>query len=370
MKVLHISGAKGWGGNEQQMIFLFPELDKLGVENLVFGMKNSLLQQECKNLNVTFIEAKNTKLNKMINYGYLKELVNKVHPDIIHLHTSDSLTVYAISDFFYKLKIKAVFSKKGMGSSSSFLSNLKYNYEGLSSIICVSSSVQNDLEKILNTKTKDKTVVINDCVSLGIENLQPTLDLRKEFEINNDLKIVGNIGNHSNAKDIPTFINVVDEVVHKLKRNDIVFVQIGEFTKNTLHLKQLVKEKGLEQYIIFTDKVKNASSVITQFDVFLMTSQREGGPTSVLEAMLIGTPVVSTKVGVVSDVIKDGENGFIAPVKDHSQIAKKIIKLLDNSHLQGTFVKKSKEIIKSNFTASFIAKETQKEYSRLINLKL
>ena len=370
MRVLHISGAKGWGGNEQQMIFLFPELEKLAVENVVFGIKNSLLQQECQKLNVTFFEAKGKKLNKMINYRYLKDLVTQIKPDLIHLHTSDSLTVYAISDFLFKLNTQTIFSKKGMGSSSSFLSNLKYNYKGLSSIICVSSSVQSDLEKILDIKTKQKTVVINDCVSVEIKNLEPTLDLRKQFGITKDFKIIGNIGNHSNAKDIPTFIQVVEEVIHRLKRTDIVFVQIGEFSKNTLHFKQLVKEKSLDKHIVFTDKIKNASSVLNQFDIFLMTSQREGGPTSVLEAMLIGTPVISTKVGVVSDVIQDGVNGFIAPIKDYKELSKKIITLLDNSNSKAAFVEQSKEIIKLNFTASFIAKKTQEEYSRVINSKL
>lgn len=370
MKILHISGAKGWGGNEQQMIFLFPELDKLHVENVVLGIKDSILQKECENLNVTFLEAKGNKLNTFVNYRFLKQLVSSIKPDLIHLHTSDSLTVFAISDFLFKLKTKTVFSKKGMGSSSSFLSNLKYNYKGLNSIICVSSSVQRDLQPILNANTKSKTVVINDCVSLDIQKLPQTIDLRKEFKIASDLKIVGNIGNHSNAKDIPTFINAVDVVVHVLKRTDIKFVQIGEFTKNTPRLKELVKEKGLENYIIFTDKIKNASTVIEQMDVFLMTSQREGGPTSVLEAMLIGTPVVSTKVGVVSDVIQDGKNGFIAPVKDHLQIAEKTMALLDNVDLQAVFVKESKEIIKFKFTASYIANKTKEEYLKQIDLPL
>ena len=369
MKILHISGAKGWGGNEQQMTFLFPELDKLQVENIVFGIKNSVLQEECERLNVVFLEAKGNKLNKFINYRYLKELVFRIKPDLIHLHTSDSLTVFAISDFLFKLNTKTVFSKKGMGSSSSFLSKLKYNYKKLDSIICVSSSVQRDLQPILNANTKSKTVVINDCVSLDIQKLPHTLDLRKEFKIASDLKIVGNIGNHSNAKDIPTFINVVNEVVHVLKRNDIKFVQIGEYSKNTPLLKDLVKEKGLENHIIFTDKIKNASTVIEQMDVFLMTSEREGGPTSVLEAMLIGTPVVSTKVGVVSDVIQDGSNGFIAPVKDFKQLSEKVVRLLDDSDLQAVFVKDSKAIIAEKFTATYIAKCTYNLYKELIDCR-
>lgn len=52
MKILHISGAKGLGGNEQQMIYLFPELRNQGVENIVFGIKDSVLQRYCNNMNI------------------------------------------------------------------------------------------------------------------------------------------------------------------------------------------------------------------------------------------------------------------------------------------------------------------------------
>lgn len=366
MKILHISGAKGWGGNEQQMIYLFPELKVLGVENIVLGVKDSVLQQYCYNLDIKFFEAKGKKLNKFKNYIYLRSIVNEFQPNIIHLHTSDSLTFFTLSDLFFHLKVKAVFSKKGMGSSSSFLSKLKYNYKGITSIVCVSNTVKRDLSKILNIKAKNKTIVIHDCISLDILNLTPTLDLRETYKIDSGFKIVGNIANHSNAKDLPTLINVVDEVVNKQNRKDIKFIQIGEFTKKTTELKQLVKDKGLENAIIFTDKIENASSLVPQLDVFLMTSEREGGPTSVLEAMLIGTPVVSTQVGVISDVIQNEENGFIAPVKDFKKLANKVLTILDDKNLQLEFTSKSKAIIKNEFTSEIISKILHEHFKKIL----
>lgn len=366
MKVLHVSGAKGWGGNEQQIAYIFPELRKLGVENIVFGVKDSKLHQYCKKMNIPFFNAKSDKLNKIVNYRFFKEIVNYTNPDLIHLHTSDSLTVYAISDILYDLKTKVVFSKKGMGASSSFFSNLKYNYKGLDSIICVSNTVKRELGKILNSKSNSKSVVVHDCVSLDIVNLKPTINLKEVYSIGDEFKIVGNIANHSGAKDLPTFINTVDEVVNNLKRKDIKFIQIGEFTKYTDQLKQLAKEKGVEQFLIFTGKIENASSLVSQFDVFLMTSQREGGPTSVLESMLIGTPVVSTQVGVVPDVIKDGINGFVAPIKDYKQLANKLITLLDSDEIRIEFAAKSKTIIEKEFIGERIAKQTKDEYLRVV----
>ncbi|HSN48210.1 MAG TPA: glycosyltransferase family 4 protein [Flavobacterium sp.] len=368
MKILHISGAKGWGGNEQQMIDLIPELTNLGVNNIVFGVENSQLQKQCESKSISFTRAKTGKLNKLANYSYLKTIVKELQPDLIHLHTSDSLTVFTISDLIFGLKVKTVFSKKGMGVSGSFLSKFKYNYSGVNSIFCVSRSVEKDFSKILYEKNKFKTTVIHDCVSLDIVNPKEILDLREKFNINKDCYIIGNIANHTRAKDLDTFINVVEYVVNKLGRKDVVFLQIGEFSKLTGNLVEIVKEKKLENSIVFAGKIENASSLNTQFDVFLMTSQREGGPTSVLEAMLIGVPIVSTNVGVVPDVIENGSNGFIAPIKDYKDLATKIDLLLSDKNLQRKFILESRSKIEKEFIVSKIAIQTLTEYERILNL--
>ena len=366
MKILHISGAKGWGGNEQQMVYLFPELQQKGVENSVFGVSDSVLQAECARLEIPFIVAKKHKLNLAVNYRYLKEVVLKIKPDLIHLHTSDSLTVFTISDILFGLKTKAVFSKKGMGTSSSFLSKIKYNYSGLNSIICVSKSVQRDLGAILSSKNKLKTTVIHDCVSLTIQKELPTFSIREKFSIPAEIKLVGNIGNHAKAKDLTTFIETVSVIVNQFDRKDILFVQIGEFSKLTPDLMELIKTKKVEKNILFLNKIEKASSVVPQFDVFLMTSEREGGPTSVLEAMLMGVPVVSTQVGVVPEVIKPGENGMFAPVKEANLLATHVIEMLDNELLHQKCSQNARELIQKEFNSNVIANQTKTLYEQLI----
>lgn len=368
MKILHISGAKGWGGNEQQMMNIIPELNALGIKNSVFGVPDSVLQKECDALKIHFIDCKSHKLNKFVNYRYLKTIVKQLQPDIIHMHTSDSLTVFTIADLLFGLNVKAIFSKKGMGVSSSFLSKLKYNYSGIQSIICVSKSVQIDFSNILSNKNKPKTVVIHDCVSFDIINQKSEFNLKEKLSIEPNQLLVGNIANHSGAKDIETLINVVDYFVNQLNRNDVIFVQIGEFSKLTDGFLKLIEEKKLTQHILFTNKLPRAFTLIPQFNIFIMTSQREGGPSSVLESMLLGVPIVSTNVGVIPDVIEDGKNGFISPIKDYQDLANKTNTLLENKALQNQFSELSKDSIFKEFSAHFIANQTASLYQKVITL--
>jgi glycosyltransferase involved in cell wall biosynthesis len=58
-----------------------------------------------------------------------------------------------------------------------------------------------------------------------------------------------------------------------------------------------------------------------EVDVCLVTSRQEGGPKAVLEAMASGVPIVSTRVGQASELIRDGENGLLADVEDVDALA-------------------------------------------------
>lgn len=368
MKILHVSGARSWGGNEQQLINLIPELEIIGVNNIVFGVSDTRLEEECRRIGTKFISAKANKLNKFANYKYLKELVTQQKPDVIHLHTSDSLTVFTISDLLYNLKTKAVFSKKGMGASGSFLSKFKYNYKNINSIFAVSQRVKSDFSEILSVKNKSKVIVIHDCVDLNIINEKATIDLRNKFSLL-DKKTIGNIANHTAAKDLPTLIEAVHELVNQYNRKDFVLLQIGEFSKLTPGLQALVDAKDLQKNFIFTNKIDRAYSLNPQFDLFVMTSQREGGPSSILESMLFGTTVVSTNVGVIPDVIIDEVNGFVADVKDSKSIAKTINYILDHPEIREEIgLKASKKII-DNFSAQQIAYQTFDAYQEILGYK-
>lgn len=94
MKILHISGARVWGGNEQQLILNVNELNKLKTENYIFGINNSPLHLAANKNNIKFIPSFSKKISKISNISQLKKIINEYKIDVIHLHTSDSLTLF------------------------------------------------------------------------------------------------------------------------------------------------------------------------------------------------------------------------------------------------------------------------------------
>lgn len=366
MRVLHVSGAKGWGGNEQQMIDLIPELNNLGVENIVFGVRYSLLQKECNEKKISFIETKNDKLNKFQNYRCLKNIVNEIKPDIIHLHTSDSLTVFVIADLLFRLKTKTVFSKKGMGSSGSILSKFKYNYKNIKNIICVSEAVKKSFSEIINKKNLHKLVVIYDGIDINRAKTERKEKIRDLFGISDEKYIIGNIANHVKAKDLPTLIRVIDHLVNVKKITNIHLVQIGKFSdKLTDEMSKMISDCHLENFITLTDFQEHALDFLVQFDVYVMSSEREGLPLTIYEAFLKKTAVVSTKAGGIPEAIVHDYNGYLSEVKDYENLALNIQLLLNSKNKREEFVRRSYELFFEKYTATKTAENTLVLYNNL-----
>lgn len=366
MKVIHINGSGSWGGNEQQLADLIPELEKLGVKNLVMGRPSAPLQKYCIEKNIPFIEAKDGKLSRKVNYRFLKKVVKSEKPDVLHLHSSDSVTVFTISDILFHLKTPAVFSKKGMGRSMSLLSIFKYNYKNINRIICVSDAVKIFMEKeVMKAKNRKKLVVIYD--GINVERLKPVRheNLKLLFNIPSDKILIGNIANHAAAKDLPTLLKTMHHLVYSLNMKNVHLVQIGEFSGMTDELKALQHELDLNEYVTFTDFQSHATDFLPQFEVYVMSSEREGLPLTIYEAFYKNIPVASTKAGGIPEIISDGENGFLAEVGDYKTLAEKIKQILNSTDLQTQFRENSHKLFLEKFSADKTAEHTFNLYKNL-----
>ncbi|WP_160374762.1 glycosyltransferase family 4 protein [Flavobacterium hydrocarbonoxydans] len=365
MKIVHISGARSWGGNEQQLIDMIPELAKIGVDNVVFGVKKSPLEKECILKGINFIEALGDKLNTFSNYKYLKEIVKLNQPDLIHLHTSDSLTVFTISDLLYNLKVKAVFSKKGMGNSSSVLSKFKYNYKNVAKIICVSEAVKKSFSAIIFPKNISKLEVVYDGINLERTKTVRLENIKELFNISDNKIVVGNIANHVPAKDLPTLIKAINYLVNDIGLKNVHLVQIGEFSnKVTPVIREMITEFKLEEYITIAGFQSNALDFLTQFDIYVMSSQREGLPLTIYEAFLKKVPVVSTKAGGIPEAINHDFNGFLSEIFDYRDLALNLKKISEDENKRIKFVERSYSLFFEKFTAQENAKNISKIYSK------
>lgn len=367
MKILHITGAKGWGGNEQQLIDSCIELNKLAVENYIFCYKNSLIEKESLNKGIYVINSSDSRTFSLAKGKQLKKIIQNYNIDLIHLHTSDSVTTFVLADMIYDLKCPAIFSKKGVNSSiKKGLSAFKYNYKNIKKVICVSKVVLKSFKTTLKSKNHHKLIVIHDTVN--IERLKPNLiNLKEKFAIEDNTFIIGNIANHTKAKDLITLIETANYLINNLLIKNIAFIQIGKYSRYTEDIIYLIKSYKLQEYFILTDFQENASGYINQFDAYISSSEREGGPTTLIEAIVQKKPVVVTKTGIAEEIINHKVNGLLSNIKDHKSLAENIKFLITNPEIASDLKNNAYKVVSTHFNSELIAKKTLDIYKQAIN---
>ena len=91
----------------------------------------------------------------------------------------------------------------------------------------------------------------------------------------------------------------------------------------------LVVELGLEQSVRFLGERSDVPELLAEAECLLLTSDYEGCPYTVLEAMAAGVPVVATRVGGVPELVADGETGVLVKAGDPVAAAAAVVRLLD-----------------------------------------
>ena len=319
MKVLHISYALSWGGGEQQMVNIIEGVAVMGVENSIICPESSKLESYFKNKPVYLIPL---KIKKGINFSFLKKLqktIQSISPDIMHIHTGKFLKDFLFISLFDKKKYHVIFTMNGMIRKKSFLSKKKYNNKRIDKYLCISEAVEkNFIDRVLDNIQRNKTIVVYDGIEINnsSDNYSIPDELKKHHLTH---KIVGNIANHNDAKDLMTFFKTVNYIVKEKNRNDIVFIQIGRKTKRTKDYQEYINSNNLNSNIKIVGFKNDAQNYLSQFNCFLMTSQREGLSMAILEAFSKNVPVVATNAGGIPEAVINKETGLLSKKGDYKR---------------------------------------------------
>ncbi len=369
MNILHVSAVKSWGGGENHIENLCTELQKIApsAKNSVLCVEGGLFQQRLSKTNVSFYSVKiGFKMDPRFFMKLIK-ICKEDNIDLLHIHDSTALTLCIMGDYLYDLP-PFIFSKKTSFPIRPRKQTLyKYNYHKIKRILCVSQETQNIAASMMNSPEKLRCIYHG--TKVKIRAPKDILELRKELSLKKETRIIGNIANHIWPKDLDTFIEIAHELVKVRKLNNIHFVQIGAFSKMTPNYLKKIEEHHLGPNITFLNAIPNAKNLILQFDVSVMTSISEGIPQFIYESFLFKVPVVSTNVGGISEIIVDGENGFLAPAGDVKSLADKILKLLESPSLTNKFTSISNKKVNEDFNTHIMATKTLNEYKTVLNGK-
>ena len=189
---------------------------------------------------------------------------------------------------------------------------------------------------------------------------------RDEFGIGESTKIIGTTSRLSKQKGLEFFLKAAGMILKEFQNTVFVIVGGGELDHE---LKQLAKKLCIEDKVIFTGFRKDAVEIMSIFDVFVLSSLWEGLPVAVLEAMALSKPVVATDVGGCSELIANGENGFLIKPEDDTGLSRAVISILKNPEFAEKMGNNSRKKVEQ-FSVDKMVERTEELYEKLVKQKI
>lgn len=352
------------GGMERHGLILSQEQIKLGHEvDVYIGIGEKNLLPTIYKMPLQFLPLYSKTRRFWFNlwaYYRIKGNYKKKFYNIIHLH-GDFVEAYFGGKLSKKLNIPAILTiHAGLNKKLLKPENKKY-FENIKKIICVSQDIAEELKTM--DVSADKINVISSGVNLSEFNEMKEDDI-KTIKNKYSRPILISVGVLRINKGFNFLINAFKKVIDIFPKAMLLIV--GDGSEKTNLMKQA---QEISQIKFLGNRSHNeVVRYLKAADIFALasistTGDREGTPTSIMEAMAAGLPVVATKIGGNVQLVKEDENGILVEEKNSDKLARAVIKLIGDENLRQKMHDKNLEDIKEKDWPT-IAKKITNVYSR------
>lgn len=274
--------------------------------------------------------------------------------DLVHIHLSEPLSAIRKSIFLFFARLmgkKVITHFHAFSPETTILGTQKNIYHYLFS--------NSDRVIVLSNYWKRK---VNECFNLG-EKVQVIYNpctsdiLPAKFSKKKQILYAGTINARKGYADM---IRAFAIIAPKHLDWQIVFAGNGEVQAGT----QLAKELGIEQQTIFLGWVNGADKdkAFKESSIFCLPSYAEGFPMAVLDAWAYRLPVITTPVGGIPDIAKDGENLMLFTPGNIDELAQQMERLITDEQLRETIAEQSILLANTTFNIVTVNQCIEKAY--------
>lgn len=157
-------------------------------------------------------------------------------------------------------------------------------------------------------------------------------------------------------KGVVEFIEATSLVKDRYPNSRFVLVGPQESSPNSLNIEYLLKNRPSD-FITYYEWVDDIKPLITSSSVFVLPSYHEGLPRSVLEAMAIGRPILTTIAPGCKDTVIDGYNGWLVQKQNTSELSSRMIWFLKNQNTNIIMGENSRKLVEDKFDVKIINKK-------------
>lgn len=342
---------------KKNIFLIIPTLGVGGGEKLVIDLAKNINKNKFKvNILVLFpkfntIYEKNIEKSKDVNLIYLNKkkgidvrvmfkivrLFKEYKPDVVHTHLN--VMAYILpATILNKVRLRfhtvhSIAQEEAKGISR-LVMKLAYKFFNFTPI-AICETVKKTIQETYKI-SEDIPCIYN---GIDIDIFKYSNDIKK----NNESINLINIGTLYHVKNHELLIEAFYEVQKNYPNITLEIVGDGELRSI---LERKIKKYKLKEKIILKGYLENVSKELKKSDIYVMSSNYEGLPLSILEAMACGLPIIATNVGGIPEVVTNNKNGILVDVGNKKQLIDALRKIIYDYNLRSIMGKFSLEMSK------------------------
>jgi glycosyltransferase involved in cell wall biosynthesis len=364
---LHVDTARTWRGGQNQVLLTVNGLRSIGQRSaLVAHPDGELRRRAAEGLELIPL-APRSEMDLSAAWKFSR-LIRRLGPDIIHAHDPHGVAMSALALSIGSAAAKGApapalvaarrvdFHLKGNAFS-------RWKYRQVDCFIAASDAIRRML--VADGVADDRTVTVHEGIDVEHVAAAPPVNVHEAFWLPHGSPVVGNVAALVPHKGQRYLIDAAHLVVQQIPDARFVILGEGELRE---HLEKQVHEHHLEKHVLLPGFRTDVLGCIKGFDLFVMSSITEGLGTSLLDAMACARPIVATRAGGIPEIIEDGVNGLLVPVRDHHALAEAIVRALKNAALRERMGSAGLARVNERFTVERMVSETATVYERVSRL--
>jgi sugar transferase (PEP-CTERM/EpsH1 system associated) len=363
---------------EQQMptiVHLIYRLDIGGLERVMLNCINQMQGENFKHVIISLTDANNFSQDKSnfievycldkregsdlgIHFKLFK-LLRKIKPAILHTYNLATIEYHPIS---WLAGVKGhIHAEHGRDIGDPQGLNKKHNFlrKVMVSFIQCYVSVSNDLHQWLINSVgipPSKALLIQNGINTERFNLAKTMSQQLRFAI---VARITPVKDHLNLLHAFTLLK---EALDAEKMPALVIVGEGE---QRTQLESYCQEHNLDT-VSFLGARDDIANILSQTDVFVLSSIAEGIPMTILEAMSAKTPIVATRVGGIPEVVEHAKEGFLVEKSNSADLAQGLLRYINQPELILEHGNNARDKVLKKFNERHMVQAYLEQYKALV----
>lgn len=327
-RLLYVIGQLALGGAERQLYYLLATLDHARYQPALVAWNfnpNEKYYRDILDLNIPIFGFP-SEWSPFAKLRAFRKLAQQTTPEVIHsygFHTNFAAYYAAKGVGAVPIgSLRSDFStiRKVGGAFRGALNARWPNHHIANSTVCAEAALQSG-----GFFTPKSFSVVRNGLDLNYFHVSDTPQQLRTY--------VAGVGSLLPVKRWDRLLRVV-QMIKGLVANNVQFRIAGDGPLRT-SLESLAKDLGIHQIVQFVGARQDIPAFLNGAQFLIHTSESEGCPNVVMEAMAAGRAVVATDAGDIPYLVENGETGFVVPREDYDALANRIVTLLGNPVLRG-----------------------------------